>query len=328
MALDNAKNFCKVTVSTGYTSTDTSIDLVSGDGAKLPTPPFNLVWYNDTDYPDVQSDPNKEIVRVTAVSGDTLTIARGQEGTTAVDHNLSGKTYKMINTITKKMIDDINNHITDTSNPHNVTTSQIGALSNASNSLSIYFAKNHRFIIIPSYSADDWTESVSGTASINYNPIWIFTGTTANSYVNVRSGAYLKNIPSSSMMSFFLMATSSLTNTNIYIGVTDSSNKIDGTQNFVGFHVNDGKVYAMCSNGNNTTEIDTGDTFIDIYDGLVGSFYSTDSGVDFYNRDSILKAHITTNLPLSLYNGRFVIQIENLDATNRSVLLYKIFAID
>ena len=124
MALDDTKNFCKVIVSTGYTSTDTSIDLVSGDGAKLPTPPFNLVWYNETDYPDVQSDPNKEIVRAIAVSGDTLTVTRGQEGTTAVDHNLSGKTYKMINTITKKMIDDINNHITDTSNPHQVNASQ------------------------------------------------------------------------------------------------------------------------------------------------------------------------------------------------------------
>jgi|GEM_PF-2709254 len=128
MALDDTKNFCKVTVSTGYTSTDTSINLVSGDGAKLPTPPFNLVWYNETDYPDVQSDPNKEIVRVTAISGDILTIMRGQEGTTAVDHNLSGKTYKMINAITKKMIDDINNHITDTSNPHSVTANQVGAI--------------------------------------------------------------------------------------------------------------------------------------------------------------------------------------------------------
>ena len=111
MALDKVKNFVKVTVSTGYTSSDTSIVLNSGDGAKLPTAPFNLIWYNATDYPDVQSDPDKEIVRVTAISTDTLTITRGQEGTTAVDHNVAGKTYKMIQSITEKMIEDINNYM-------------------------------------------------------------------------------------------------------------------------------------------------------------------------------------------------------------------------
>lgn len=124
MALDDTKNFCKVSVTGSYTDTDTSITLVSGDGAKLPTPPFNLVWYDENSYPDVVSDPNKEIIRVTAISADTLTVDRGQEGTTAVAHTDG----TMINTITKKMLDDINTHITNTSNPHNVTASQVGAI--------------------------------------------------------------------------------------------------------------------------------------------------------------------------------------------------------
>jgi hypothetical protein len=102
--MDNAKNFAKVTVSTGYDAAATSIVLVSGDGAKLPTPPFNVVWWNYTDYPDPSDDPNKEIVRVTAISTDTLTVTRAQEGTSASTKNTSGKTYKMIAGITAKVI--------------------------------------------------------------------------------------------------------------------------------------------------------------------------------------------------------------------------------
>jgi hypothetical protein len=37
----------------------------------------------------------------------TITIARAQEGTSAIAHNTGGKTYKMILGLTKKMIDDI-----------------------------------------------------------------------------------------------------------------------------------------------------------------------------------------------------------------------------
>jgi parallel beta-helix repeat protein len=111
--LDPVRNFAKVTVSQGYDSTATQITLVTGDGAKLPDPAtegaFNLVWYNDTDYKDPADDPYVEIVRVTTKSGDTLTIQRGQEGTSAQNHNLSGKTYKMVLGLTKKTMDDIQN---------------------------------------------------------------------------------------------------------------------------------------------------------------------------------------------------------------------------
>lgn len=93
--MDPAKNFAKVTVDGGYDDTDTSVDLLAGDGLRLPTVPFNAVWWNATDYPDPADDPGVEVVRVTAVSTDTLTITRAQEGTDANDKNVLGKTYKM-----------------------------------------------------------------------------------------------------------------------------------------------------------------------------------------------------------------------------------------
>ncbi len=109
--LDSTKNFSKVTVSTGYNSTDTTIVLSTGQGARLPSPEYNLVWWDFTDYNDPSDDPNVEIVRVTTLSTDTLTIQRAQEGTVATNKNLSGKTYKMILAPTEKMITDINSYL-------------------------------------------------------------------------------------------------------------------------------------------------------------------------------------------------------------------------
>lgn len=107
MALDAAKNFAKATVSTGYNAGATSIVLTTGHAARLPAAPFNCVWFDADTYPDPSDDPNREIVRVTNIASDTLTITRAQEGTSASTKNTAGKTYKLIAGPTKKTIDDI-----------------------------------------------------------------------------------------------------------------------------------------------------------------------------------------------------------------------------
>lgn len=114
MELDAVKNFSKVTVSTGYDSTDVIIDLEAGYGDLLPDPSvkeFNVVWWDSTTYEDPADDPRKEIVRVTGKSSDRLTVTRAQEGTLASTKNTSNKTYKMILGITAKMIEDIESSI-------------------------------------------------------------------------------------------------------------------------------------------------------------------------------------------------------------------------
>lgn len=112
---DARKNFAKVTVSTGYDASATSIVLATGHGARLPQPStdgeFNLVWWNNSDYGDPTDDPNREIVRCTARSTDTLTVTRAQEGESAAVKNIAGKIYRMALTITKKVIDDIIDNI-------------------------------------------------------------------------------------------------------------------------------------------------------------------------------------------------------------------------
>jgi len=104
--LDAVANFIKLVVSTGYDDSATSIVLVSG-GSSLPAVSFNATWWNATDYPDPSDDPNVEIVRITAISGDTLTITRGEEGIPASTKNTPNKTYKLMLGITAKMIADI-----------------------------------------------------------------------------------------------------------------------------------------------------------------------------------------------------------------------------
>lgn len=107
MALDSAANFVQVQASTGYSSGATSIVLQSGQGSKLPSAPFNLIYWNSTDFPNPANDPNVEIVRVTNISTDTLTITRAQESTSASSKNTGGKTYSLVLGITAKMITDI-----------------------------------------------------------------------------------------------------------------------------------------------------------------------------------------------------------------------------
>lgn len=94
-------NHARGTLSQGYDASATSIVLTTGHGARFPsTGPFRCVWWNQTDYPNPDDDPNREIIEVATRSTDTLTLtARGLEtaygGLAASTKNTSGKSYAM-----------------------------------------------------------------------------------------------------------------------------------------------------------------------------------------------------------------------------------------
>lgn len=92
---DSFKNRCVVVISGTLTSGATSITLVAGEGAKCPTPaPYNgMIW--NSSYAAPHLDPLAETIRVTARATDVLTVARGQEGDTAVAHDVAGAVYKI-----------------------------------------------------------------------------------------------------------------------------------------------------------------------------------------------------------------------------------------
>lgn len=82
MALDAFKNLSFTTVATAPSpaASGTSLDVAAGTGTRFPAVPFNAtVWPANT-----MPDPTTaEIVRVTGIATDTLTITRTQEGTSA-----------------------------------------------------------------------------------------------------------------------------------------------------------------------------------------------------------------------------------------------------
>lgn len=96
--LDVFSNFSRAQLTSGISSSATTLTVGPGDGARFPQPPyasggFNAYIWDGLDYLTADSDPNREIVRVTNIVGDTLTIVRGQEGTTATTHNLYLRFY-------------------------------------------------------------------------------------------------------------------------------------------------------------------------------------------------------------------------------------------
>lgn len=80
---DYRKNLSNAIVGTMTASTSaTSIPLQSGYGSTMPAVPFFMTY---TPPGQLSTRGNSEIVLVTAVSTDTLTVVRGQKGTTAKD---------------------------------------------------------------------------------------------------------------------------------------------------------------------------------------------------------------------------------------------------
>lgn len=103
MAFDAHKNFAYSTVATAPSpaASGTSLIVQTGDGAKFPATPFNAtVWPVGTQ----PLSSNAEIVRVTNISGDTLTITRTQESTVARSILIGDQ---IANTITAKVLTDI-----------------------------------------------------------------------------------------------------------------------------------------------------------------------------------------------------------------------------
>lgn len=80
--MDAHKNLAYSTVATAPTpaASGTSLTVTAGQGTRFPAVPFNAtIWASG----EIPVPTNAEIVRVTNIAGDTLTITRTQEGTSA-----------------------------------------------------------------------------------------------------------------------------------------------------------------------------------------------------------------------------------------------------
>jgi len=82
-------------------TTGTTLTVTGGHGSRFPTPPFNATVWPSGATPD---PTNAEVVRVTAISTDTLTITRAQESSSARTVILGDQ---IAATITAKTLTDV-----------------------------------------------------------------------------------------------------------------------------------------------------------------------------------------------------------------------------
>jgi hypothetical protein len=98
---NNAKTILASSISSSdlvLTVTNASVFPTSGN--------FIVTVWDKTNYPDPGDDPNMEIIKVTEVSGNTFTIIRAQELTSALSHNNSSAVEMLI---TAGQIEEIQN---------------------------------------------------------------------------------------------------------------------------------------------------------------------------------------------------------------------------
>lgn len=106
MALDNAQNFADDTLASGVTAGDTTITV--NDASAFPATPFRITVWDNANYDAPGKDPDAEIMKVTGVSSNDLTVERGKENTSDVGHG-SGDLVE--NNLTADMIDQIETDI-------------------------------------------------------------------------------------------------------------------------------------------------------------------------------------------------------------------------
>lgn len=106
-AFDALANLAIATIATAPSPATSggSLILTAGEGARFPTPPFNAIIWPSSGLAD---PTNSEIVRVTAVATDTLSITRTQEGSSA--RTVVVGDY-IAATITSKTLADVQNAI-------------------------------------------------------------------------------------------------------------------------------------------------------------------------------------------------------------------------
>lgn len=118
------------TLSGNINNSTTSITVAALSGYPVSTP-----WTAIID-PDTASE---EVVTVTGVSGTTLTVTRGVDGTSATSHN-AGAVFR--HGVSARDFDETNAHANTTGNPHGTTATDVGAATSSHDHNATYVAQS------------------------------------------------------------------------------------------------------------------------------------------------------------------------------------------
>ena len=193
MAFDPHLNFAASIVATAPSpaTSGTSLVVTAGQGALFPTPPFNATVWPSGAQP---TTTNAEIVRVTGISTDTLTIVRAQEGSSARAIVVGDQ---IANTITSKVLTDIENkgilgYTQVTSGFSTASTSPVEA---GTLTVGVTIPTVFNYIKISAFARD----SYNGTSNTT-NTMAIFSGATPGA-LTTQLAAALLNVGSGSNIS-------------------------------------------------------------------------------------------------------------------------------
>lgn len=228
MAFDAHANFVLTTVATAPSpaTTGTSLTVATGEGASFPAVPFNV-----TCWPAGSSatSANAEIVRVTNIAGDVLTITRHQEGTSArsiivgdqIAVTITAKTLTDVEAVADLALAQSTNYagtngaITGGS----ITVNTSGVSVNLPAYLTTAMASNAATISNIKVSAgtlssnrSDITFSDGSGVSWGLNTNGVITATVKTDYQT--SGAYLTTAMASNRGTDFVQATANFNGTN------------------------------------------------------------------------------------------------------------------
>ena len=112
-------NFSKATLGSSLAASDTSLDLVAGQGVRFPVAPFDFIVWNETDFPDPADaywSGAAEIMRVNPTSEGVPSILRAREATSALKFTDADKTYRGMHTLTADWAGNVPNVDLDSGN--------------------------------------------------------------------------------------------------------------------------------------------------------------------------------------------------------------------
>lgn len=289
------KNRAYSHLASGISDSDLSLTVTTGEGAKFPSSyPFHITIED-------------EILSCTNRSGDTLTVTRAQEGTSAAAHS-SGKLVAL--NITAKYIDDLNtavNAIENAFDNHDARHKQFGA-----DELNI---KDLLLFLPVVYFRDfgDWngfaeTKSGSAWSGGGFASGSMGTGSTINSYVGrvpyegfwFNKEDPVNHLRISSQFQFY----TDTDQMEFWFGYFNSYNTFPTTTcKHAAFRIistSDGvnaKCYASCGDGTNGTQVEIDSSCAQWWQWVCTLKLTTNA--KFYgNTDGrTLKTTITTNMP-------------------------------
>lgn len=155
------KNNVSGVLSAGINAVATSMTLL--DAANFPDPGSDFYLVTLIGLNANGQEAGWEIVRVTAKATNTLTIVRGQEGTSAASWPMATTVQMRLTAASVATKGDLDSHVASTSNPHSVTKAQVG-LSNVENTAISTWAGSANLNTLGTVTSGIWNASIIGSA--------------------------------------------------------------------------------------------------------------------------------------------------------------------